>query len=70
MTVLGGNDYRDFTVHRTPDEESPGYPCVFSVALDGHTARRVTKGGLLAMKREINRCLKEEVTRDDRGNHE
>ena len=70
MAALGGNDYRDFTVHRTPDEESSGYPYMASVTLDGHTVRRVTKGGLLAMKREINRCLKEEVTRDARGNHD
>lgn len=59
MAALGGNDYRDFTVTRTPEEESPGYPCVFSVALDGHVVTRVTKTGLQAMKAEINRAIRD-----------
>lgn len=39
--------------------ESRGYPCLFSVALDGHTIQRVTKSGLKAMKAEINQALKD-----------
>lgn len=59
MTRLTENDGREFTVTRTPDVESAGYPCLFAVTLDGHTAVRVTKSGLKAMKAEINQALKD-----------
>lgn len=57
MTRLTDNDGREFTVTRTPQVESAGYPCLFAVTLDGHTAVRVTKGGLQSIKREISRAL-------------
>lgn len=59
MAVLSSNDCREFRVARTPELESRGYPCLFSVTLDGHTAVRVTKGGLQSIKQEINRALRE-----------
>lgn len=59
MTRLTDNDGREFTVTRTPQVESAGYPCLFAVTLDGHTAVRVTKGGLQSIKQEINRALLE-----------
>lgn len=59
MAVLSSNDCREFRVARTPDVESAGHPCLFEVSLDGHTAVRVTKGGLQSIKREINRALRE-----------
>lgn len=37
MAILSSNDCREFRVARTPELESRGYPCLFSVALDGHT---------------------------------
>lgn len=43
MAILSSNDCREFRVARTPELESRGYPCLFSVALDGHTIQRVTK---------------------------
>lgn len=58
MAILSSNDCREFRVARTPELESRGYPCLFSVALDGHTIQRVTKSGLKAMKAEINQALK------------
>lgn len=36
MARLTENDGREFTVTRTPDVESAGYPCLFAVTLDGH----------------------------------
>lgn len=54
MTRLTDNDGREFTVTRTPQVESAGYPCLFAVTLDGHTAVRVTKGGLQSIKQEID----------------
>lgn len=59
MAVLSSNDCREFRVARTPELESRGYPCLFAVTLDGHTAVRVTKGGLQSIKQEINRALRE-----------
>lgn len=59
MTRLTDNDGREFTVTRTPQVESAGYPCLFAVTLDGHTIQRVTKSGLKAMKAEINQALKD-----------
>lgn len=59
MARLTENDGREFTVTRTPDVESAGYPCLFAVTLDGHTAVRVTKGGLQSIKREISRALRD-----------
>lgn len=45
---------------RAPQSWSPlDTPCLFSVALDGHTIQRVTKSGLKAMKAEINQALKD-----------
>lgn len=57
MAVLSSNDCREFRVARTPELESRGYPCLFSVTLDGHTIQKVTKSGLKAMKAEINQAL-------------
>lgn len=65
MTRLTDNDGREFTVTRTPDVESAGYPCLFAVTLDGATAVRVTKGGLQSIKREINRALRDAKEADD-----
>lgn len=65
MTVLCSNDCREFEVARTPELKSGGYPCLFSVTLDGHTIQRVTKGGLQSIKREINRALREAKETDD-----
>lgn len=36
MAVLSSNDCREFRVARTTELESRGYPCLFSVTLDGH----------------------------------
>ena len=65
MKVLCSNDCREFEVARTPELESGGYPCLFSVTPDGHTIQRVTKGGLQSIKREINRALREAKETDD-----
>lgn len=65
MARLTENDGREFTVTRTPDVESAGYPCLFEVTLDGHTAVRVTKGGLQSIKREISRALRDAKEADD-----
>lgn len=65
MTVLCSIDCREFEVARTPELESGGYQCLFSVTLDGHTIQRVTKGGLQSIKREINRALREAKETDD-----
>lgn len=35
MATLTDNDSREFTVTRTPQVESAGYPCLFAVTLDG-----------------------------------
>lgn len=65
MARLTENDGREFTVTRTLDVESAGYPCLFAVTLDGHTAVRVTKGGLQSIKREISRALRDAKEADD-----
>lgn len=65
MAQIMPNSSLDFTVHRTPEAETPGYPFMATVTLDGHSINRITKSGLISMRREITRCLKEEVTHDD-----
>lgn len=61
MAQIMPNSNLDFSVHRMPEAESPGYPSLFRISFDGHVmAERVTKTGLAAMKREINRILKGE----------
>lgn len=65
MAILSSNDCREFRVARTPELESRGYPCLFAVTLDGHTAVRVTKGGLQSIKREISRALRDAKEADD-----
>ena len=57
MARLTENDGREFTVTRTPDVESAGYPCLFAVTLDGHTAQSI--------KREISRALRDAKEADD-----
>lgn len=47
------------------DIDAAGYPCLFAVTLDGHTAVRVTKGGLQSIKREISRALRDAKEADD-----
>lgn len=70
MTRLTDNDGREFTVTRTPQVESAGYPCLFSVTLDGHTIQRVTKSGLKAMKAEIKPSTQGlEMNTKDYGQH-
>lgn len=59
----GGNGGKDFRIRRMPEAESPGYPYLYQLSLDGHViASHVTKTGLNLMKREINQALKTKET--------
>ncbi|KAA8831440.1 hypothetical protein EMO89_01505 [Bifidobacterium tissieri] len=60
MMVMILNGSGDFTVSRMPEAESAGYPFLARIRFDGRTvAERVTKTGLMAMRREISHALKD-----------